>query len=110
MRRSVWRDRCPLVWVARIGTVYYFGFFWLIMPIVGLIETPKPLPASIANPCSSLPRRPSEEHEHAHCTSVSDFRLRSCSAWRPRRRMTIAPPAMPPKDDELLVRRAVRHL
>jgi ubiquinol-cytochrome c reductase cytochrome b/c1 subunit len=38
----------PLVWVARIATVYYFAFFWLIMPIIGLIETPKKLPASIA--------------------------------------------------------------
>jgi ubiquinol-cytochrome c reductase cytochrome b subunit len=37
-----------LVWVARIGTLYYFGFFWLLLPILGLIETPKPLPASIA--------------------------------------------------------------
>ena len=40
--------RIPLVWVARIATLYYFAFFWLIMPLVGLIETPKPLPASIA--------------------------------------------------------------
>jgi ubiquinol-cytochrome c reductase cytochrome b subunit len=38
----------PLVWVARIATLYYFAFFWLIMPIVGLIETPKKLPASIS--------------------------------------------------------------
>ena len=38
----------PLVWVARIATLYYFAFFWLIMPLVGLIETPKTLPASIA--------------------------------------------------------------
>jgi ubiquinol-cytochrome c reductase cytochrome b subunit len=38
----------PLVWVARICTVYYYAFFWLIMPIVGLIETPNKLPASIA--------------------------------------------------------------
>ena len=37
-----------LVWVARIGTLYYFGFFFPLMPILGLIETPKPLPASIA--------------------------------------------------------------
>jgi ubiquinol-cytochrome c reductase cytochrome b subunit len=34
--------------VARIGTLYYFAFFWLIMPLLGLIETPKPLPDSIA--------------------------------------------------------------
>jgi ubiquinol-cytochrome c reductase cytochrome b subunit len=38
----------PLVWVARVATLYYYAFFWLIMPIVGLIETPKKLPASIA--------------------------------------------------------------
>jgi ubiquinol-cytochrome c reductase cytochrome b/c1 subunit len=34
--------------VARIASIYYYAFFWLIMPIVGLIETPKKLPASIA--------------------------------------------------------------
>ena len=38
----------PLVWVARIASLYYYIFFWLIMPVVGLIETPKKLPASIA--------------------------------------------------------------
>jgi ubiquinol-cytochrome c reductase cytochrome b subunit len=43
----------PLVWVARVGTLFYFGFFWLIMPLLGLIETPKPLPASIAQPALS---------------------------------------------------------
>ena len=36
------------MWVARLATLYYFAFFWLIMPIIGLIETPKKLPASIA--------------------------------------------------------------
>jgi quinol-cytochrome oxidoreductase complex cytochrome b subunit len=38
----------PLVWVARICSLYYYAFFWLILPIVGLIETPKKLPLSIA--------------------------------------------------------------
>jgi quinol-cytochrome oxidoreductase complex cytochrome b subunit len=38
----------PLVWLARLATLYYFGFFWVLMPIIGLIETPKTLPASIA--------------------------------------------------------------
>jgi ubiquinol-cytochrome c reductase cytochrome b subunit len=37
----------PLVMVARVGTAYYYGFFWLLMPVLGLIETPKPLPDSI---------------------------------------------------------------
>ncbi len=40
----------PLVWVARLGTTYYFGFFLVLMPLVGLFETPKPLPASISQP------------------------------------------------------------
>jgi ubiquinol-cytochrome c reductase cytochrome b/c1 subunit len=38
----------PLLWPARLGTLYYFAFFWVIMPIVGLIETPRPRPDSIA--------------------------------------------------------------
>jgi ubiquinol-cytochrome c reductase cytochrome b/c1 subunit len=33
---------------ARILTVYYFAHFILVMPIVGLLERPKPLPTSIS--------------------------------------------------------------
>jgi ubiquinol-cytochrome c reductase cytochrome b/c1 subunit len=40
----------PLVWLSRLGTAYYFAYFWVLMPLVGLIETPKPLPESIAKP------------------------------------------------------------
>jgi ubiquinol-cytochrome c reductase cytochrome b subunit len=40
----------PLVWLARLGTAYYFAFFWVLMPLIGLIERPKPLPESIAKP------------------------------------------------------------
>jgi quinol-cytochrome oxidoreductase complex cytochrome b subunit len=40
----------PLLWVARLGSTYYFGFFLALMPLVGLFETPKPLPASISQP------------------------------------------------------------
>jgi ubiquinol-cytochrome c reductase cytochrome b subunit len=38
----------PLVWLARLGTLYFYGFFWAIMPLLGIFETPKPLPDSIA--------------------------------------------------------------
>jgi len=38
----------PLVWLARVGTAYYFGYFWVLMPLIGLIEKPKTLPESIA--------------------------------------------------------------
>ena len=33
--------------MALLGTIYYFGFFLIIMPILGLIETPKRIPNSI---------------------------------------------------------------
>jgi ubiquinol-cytochrome c reductase cytochrome b subunit len=35
------------VWWSRVFTAYYFIFFLIIMPIVGLIETPRKLPNSI---------------------------------------------------------------
>jgi ubiquinol-cytochrome c reductase cytochrome b subunit len=38
----------PVVWVARLATVYYFALFWLIMPIVDLIEIPAKLPTGIS--------------------------------------------------------------
>jgi ubiquinol-cytochrome c reductase cytochrome b subunit len=34
---------------AQIFTAYYFAHFYLVMPIVGLIETPSPMPESIAD-------------------------------------------------------------
>ena len=40
----------PLVWIGRLGTLYYFLHFWVIMPLLGKWETPKPLPDSIAKP------------------------------------------------------------
>ncbi|MBL8642389.1 MAG: cytochrome b N-terminal domain-containing protein [Rhodospirillaceae bacterium] len=39
----------PLI-QGRIATIYYFVFFLVIMPVLGWIETPKPLPASISTP------------------------------------------------------------
>jgi ubiquinol-cytochrome c reductase cytochrome b subunit len=33
--------------LAQIGTAYYFGFFLIILPLLGLIETPRRLPNSI---------------------------------------------------------------
>jgi ubiquinol-cytochrome c reductase cytochrome b subunit len=38
----------PLVWLARLGTVYYLAFLWVVMPLVGRIESTRPLPDSIA--------------------------------------------------------------
>ncbi len=39
---------------AQIATAYYFAFFLLILPLLGLLETPKPLPRSISE--SVLPK------------------------------------------------------
>ncbi len=36
------------LWIARVATLYYYAFFWLALPIIGIVETPKPLPDSIA--------------------------------------------------------------
>jgi quinol-cytochrome oxidoreductase complex cytochrome b subunit len=55
---SLFNTPIPLVWLGRIGTLYYFAHFLLVMPIVGLVETPKPLPDSIAR--SVLAATPAE--------------------------------------------------
>jgi ubiquinol-cytochrome c reductase cytochrome b subunit len=34
--------------VGRIATAYYFLHFLVVLPLIGLLETPKPLPASIS--------------------------------------------------------------
>ncbi|HVT24396.1 MAG TPA: cytochrome b N-terminal domain-containing protein [Rhizomicrobium sp.] len=50
---AVWKlggIEISLVWPARLGTLYYYAYFWLLLPLIGLIETPKPLPDSIAKP------------------------------------------------------------
>ena len=33
--------------LAQLGTLYYFGFFLVIMPLLGLFETPRRIPNSI---------------------------------------------------------------
>jgi quinol-cytochrome oxidoreductase complex cytochrome b subunit len=35
------------VWAARVLTTWYFAHFLIILPLLGLFETPKPLPSSI---------------------------------------------------------------
>lgn len=42
----------PLV-VARVGTIYYLAFFWIILPLLGVFETPKNVPESISKPVLS---------------------------------------------------------
>jgi hypothetical protein len=35
---------------SRILAIYYFAYFLLVMPLLGLFETTKPLPATISTP------------------------------------------------------------
>src|SRR5690606_10818600 len=43
--------------MAQIGTFYYFAFFLIIMPVLGLIETPRKLPNSITEAVLSQNKR-----------------------------------------------------
>ena len=43
------------VWLSRLATAYYFVYFLVIMPLLGLIETPLPTPETIASPALSHP-------------------------------------------------------
>jgi quinol-cytochrome oxidoreductase complex cytochrome b subunit len=41
------------LWVARIGTFYYFAHFFVILPVIGFVERPLALPKSISAPVLS---------------------------------------------------------
>ena len=47
------------VTLAQIGTAYYFAFFLIILPLLGVMETPKPLPRSISE--AVLKKKPVQE-------------------------------------------------
>jgi ubiquinol-cytochrome c reductase cytochrome b/c1 subunit len=36
------------VWISRLCTIYYFAHFFIVLPVLGLIETPRAVPHSIA--------------------------------------------------------------
>jgi ubiquinol-cytochrome c reductase cytochrome b subunit len=48
-------DINSFVWLSRLASLYYFAYFLVIMPLLGLIETPKPTPETIASPALSHP-------------------------------------------------------
>jgi len=43
------------VWLSRIAAAYYFVYFWVITPLMGLTETPLPVPETISSPVLSHP-------------------------------------------------------
>ena len=48
-------DLNSFVWLSRLATIYYFAYFLVILPILGLTETPLPQPESISEPVLSHP-------------------------------------------------------
>ena len=42
-----------VVWVSRFLSAYYFAYFLLVLPILGLVEKPLPIPDSISSPVLS---------------------------------------------------------
>jgi ubiquinol-cytochrome c reductase cytochrome b subunit len=43
------------VWLSRVAAAYYFVYFWIITPLMGLTETPLPVPEGISEPVLSHP-------------------------------------------------------
>jgi quinol-cytochrome oxidoreductase complex cytochrome b subunit len=48
-------DINSFVWLSRIATAYYFAYFLVILPVLGLVEKPHPVPESISAPVLSHP-------------------------------------------------------
>jgi ubiquinol-cytochrome c reductase cytochrome b subunit len=48
-------DLNSFVWLSRIASLYYFAYFLVVTPILGLTETPLPVPESISAPVLSHP-------------------------------------------------------
>ncbi len=38
-----------ILWASRAATIYYFAYFLVVMPVLGMVEKPLPRPASIAD-------------------------------------------------------------
>jgi len=48
-------DINSFVWLSRVATLYFFAYFWIILPVLGLTEKPLPVPDSISEPVLSHP-------------------------------------------------------
>ncbi len=51
--------------LSQFATAYYFAFFLLILPILGLIEKPRPMPKSIADSVLKKPKPDTQKSELA---------------------------------------------
>ena len=52
------------VLLAQLATTYYFAFFFLLLPVLGLIETPRRLPNSITEAVLAQTRPASSRHKY----------------------------------------------
>jgi ubiquinol-cytochrome c reductase cytochrome b subunit len=43
-------DLNSFVWLSRLATLYYFAYFLVVMPVLGLIEKPRAVPETISSP------------------------------------------------------------
>jgi ubiquinol-cytochrome c reductase cytochrome b/c1 subunit len=41
------------VWLSRIGTAYWFLYFLVITPVLGIVEKTRPVPDTISSPVLS---------------------------------------------------------
>jgi len=48
-------DLNSFVWLSRVAALYYFAYFLVVLPILGLTETPLPVPESISAPVLTHP-------------------------------------------------------
>ncbi len=48
-------DLNSMVWLSRFAAAYYFAYFLIVLPVLGLTETPLPQPESISSPVLSHP-------------------------------------------------------
>ena len=46
-------DLNSFVWLSRFAALYYFAFFLVVLPVLGLVEKTLPVPDSIASPALS---------------------------------------------------------
>jgi ubiquinol-cytochrome c reductase cytochrome b subunit len=48
-------DINSVTWLSRIGALYYFAYFLVITPLLGMRETPLPVPDSLYTPVLGHP-------------------------------------------------------
>jgi ubiquinol-cytochrome c reductase cytochrome b subunit len=42
-------------WLSFFAMLYYYVFFWVVLPVLGIIEKPLPVPDAISSPVLSHP-------------------------------------------------------